>query len=148
MRRITLFLLGIFLLFSSIFANVVLHEFGHYAVAEHFELEPEVHFEQPVSLNSSYVLTVEPRVAYVSYNGSAFDLTYRDFWVALAGPAVNLCFSGLAFGGYLFARKKEKDLLAFAFLIILVPSLISTFVNLIPIARTDGFVMLSSLATL
>lgn len=130
--------LTILIVFVSIAANILLHEIGHFAVAGSLGLDPAMHLESPVSVTGGHVAAT-PNFAYVNYNSIFPGSTFRDALVALGGPLVNGILALCAAGLYMVSPKKKKTIP----LILLLVSIASLVVNLIPIAPSDGSVILS-----
>lgn len=124
-------------LVSSLAINIGLHEFGHYAVANEYDLEPKMNFEfnEPEAGALFYTTSF-----YTEYTAPANELTEKDANIAFAGPAVNIIISLLLGLGYLIIPKNtpRKRLVATILMLFMIPSILSVIVNLIPLSGTDG----------
>ncbi len=142
-RWLKLVIFGFAILSVSLFANVLLHEAGHFAVADFYGLSPEIHLNQPVNLTGdSQFLNIEPAVAYVSYTGTSSDVVAKDAIIAMAGPAVNFILFGFSLLAYKLSKSEFGKIGA---VIMAVPSFISGITNLIPIEYSDGMTILNFL---
>ncbi len=86
-------LAGIFVFVNSVFLNVVLHELGHYAVAEHYGLEPEIKFDFEKIGDLGFGLESVP-LASTSFIDNRNDSEL--FAIVLMGPFMNFLL-GIAF---------------------------------------------------
>ena len=143
---------------ASITINVHLHEFGHYWAAEHYELDPEVHITNVVELNSGEIrLNMNP-LAYTEFK-DPFD-TDKNLRITLAGPIMNIMLTILFVLPYLILRRIIRKKMAFMnligdnlmewkwlrvcfildviFISLIVPSLVSSIVNLSNAPGSDG----------
>lgn len=132
---------GILIVFISMATNVLLHELGHFAVADALGFNPSLHIEAPLSITGKYVAA---GAAYTTYSTIYPGVSFQDVLIAVAGPLVNAILVLAAFAVYLFSPK-HKDLIKFGLLIFVLVSLISLAVNIIPLGATDGSVILSYL---
>ena len=132
-----------FLLIGSFFLNVAIHEYGHYAVADHYGLNPEIHFSA-ISQDTEGIALYGPS-AYTSYSSSSRDFTPQDGIIALAGPLINLGFALAICGVYLAIPKQKRTFPVQAcFAMMLVPSFLSFIINMLPIGASDGAIVLAS----
>ena len=127
------FVLILFLVCCFIF-NVALHEFGHYLGALYFELNPSFELDFVKYGNANYGL------AGFSVASTSFDIpdfVEEEAFVILLGPFMNLilCF---IFSVLLVYEKKNYDL-RFIFILGSITSIVSFFMNLIPIEGNDGW---------
>jgi Zn-dependent protease len=136
--KVTLFIMLAFVcLVSSLAVNIYLHEYGHYAVAKEYNLDPEMHFEVNEPEEGALFYTTS---FYTEYTAPAEKLTDKDANIAFAGPAVNMIIA-LLFGiAYLLVPKDtpRKRLVATILILFLIPSVLSVIVNIIPFTGTDG----------
>ena len=134
-------LIGLSILFFAVFVgsmgfNIFMHELGHFAVAEAYDSNPEMHFmPDGVSVNAFY--TADSKIAYVSYDSDTVDITQQDVKIAMAGPLVNLLLGSL--GMLLYLSPKRSDLSKMLLILLIVPSYVSFVINIIPISPSDGF---------
>ncbi len=133
--------LGIFIIFLSLFSNVVLHEIGHFFVADMLDMNPSIHLESPISITGHHVSS--NRFAYVSYSSYFPGVALQDVLIAAAGPIVNAIMA-LICAGLLFVNYKNKTA-SYILLLFLVVSVLSCVINLIPLSGSDGSVIFSYL---
>lgn len=133
------------LLFGSFFVNVYVHEYGHYAVADYYGLNPEIHFNtEPISDYSK--LSLYSPAAYTSYSSDSTEYTTQDATIALAGPLVNLAFALIIYGIYLAIPKKKRNFWVQAcFAMLVIPAFMSFVINIAPIGFSDGSIILAAL---
>ncbi len=129
------------LVLSAVFSlsvNIVMHEAGHYAVASYYGAEPKITFNITES-GFGFALNGKP-MAETSYLPKT--TAKQDFWIALAGPAVNLAAFVVLF--IFLACVKIKNSFVRLFLqSFAVVALLAFLANIIPTSGTDGFVILS-----
>ena len=130
----------VLVIFASITANIVLHEAGHFVVADALELNPEMHFESPVNISDGVVVTT-PNFAYVSYSSPTSSINLQDAVIAVSGPLVNAMLALLATALYIFYPNKSR-VVKYSLLIFLTISVTSLIVNLIPVTPSDGSILL------
>jgi len=127
-------LLGI-ALFVSLFANIAVHEFGHWTVAGYYGLSPEMHFgEAP---NGETVSLYSPTF-FTTYN--APDRDTQDFLVALSGPLANVLMATVLTAVYAFIPRKSQYT-TLLFIVIIMPAILSAIANLLPMPASDGEVV-------
>ena len=150
-RLFALLMIALSMTFLSILMNIYLHEQGHYLVADHFGLNPSIHFSSQNNSEESvfnFLLSRDFR-AYVTFD--AFCEDHVNLLVTLAGPIVNLLIALTLFLVYGFSiNKLKKDnhryekyfgyfiLADTIFISILVPSILSFLINMAPITGSDG----------
>lgn len=136
-----LFAISVLIFIGSTGLNLFAHEAGHYLVAEAYGFSPELHVNEPASYVQSF-WSMDSNIAYVSYNAETRYLAVQDFWIALAGPMVNLLLFSLSLLAYKkSSRKVAKMLLIFP----IVTSFISFVANMVPVAPSDGYILLQFL---
>jgi len=128
--------------------NIGVHEFGHYAAAKQYGLDPKMHFEvKPVESgvlkNVMYTTSF-----YTEYNAPAINPVKEDAVIAFSGPLVNIIVSLLLTLAYFLVPKNtpRKRLISVVIILFLIPSVLSVILNLIPLSGTDGSVMMQVLA--
>jgi Zn-dependent protease len=127
------------MLFVSLFGNIVAHEFGHWAVAEHYSLNPQMHFGESLDGEKANMFTAS---FFTTYNAPV--CTDQDFWVTLAGPLTNV----LIAAGLLLAYKltpKKTYRINMLFLVLIIPAILSAIVNFMPLQASDGQLIFSYL---
>ncbi len=126
-------LIGAFVFINVFLLNIVLHEFGHYAAAEHYGLEPEMVFELG-NLGEISFSFEGVGLAYTSFidNGNKEELAV----IALMGPFVNLLL-GIMFL-FMFIRFRKINYLAEIGIIGIVVSIGAFLMNVLPIDGVDG----------
>jgi len=145
MKCITLWVLLPFLLLGSLLANIYIHEYGHFVVADHYELEPEMHFEA-ITFDSNSKLNFYSPAAYTSYSSHGYALTSQDMSIAFAGPLFNLFFALFVCGLYLAIPKKRRTFwLQAVFAVLAIPAFASFAINMMPLGYSDGAIILSAL---
>ncbi len=88
----SLFAISFFTIVSSVMLNVYLHELGHYAVADYYGLDPEMHISGVVEMGSEGVrMNLNPE-AYVRYRDPGD--TWKNILITAAGPFMNLVLLG------------------------------------------------------
>ena len=129
------------ILLVGLFFNIVAHEAGHWAVAEADGLKPEIHFfEQSQEGKASFYT---PSFS-VSYSGRSSP--EEDAEIAFAGPVVNLIITLVLMGLYFVIPKGKRTVnLALIFIMLVLPSLISFIVNMLPFAGNDGNILINAL---
>lgn len=157
----TLFLATSFVLASVTF-NVYLHELAHYTVADHYELDPSIQISNVVEFDESsrIVFNANP-TAHTIFQDPHDDKV--NFEVTFSGPLMNVLIT-LAFSlvyvvirVLLYSGQRQLKLaknyerlwkmmkLTFfvdvLFISIIVPSLISVFVNFSNIPGSDGSIL-------
>lgn len=84
---LSLFALSFFSIVSSLAINVYFHELGHYAVAEYYGLDPEMHIDNVVEVDGTGVrMNISPE-AYVRYKDPGN--TWENIFITISGPFVN-----------------------------------------------------------
>lgn len=133
------FLVAACVVFGLLF-NIVLHEAGHYAAANYYGAEPKIIYNVTES-GFGFALNGKP-VAETVY--SAKTAPSQDFWIALAGPAVNFA---LALCIFLFLSVVRLKNMTFKIMLQLFAavSVLAFFLNAMPAGGTDGFVILNLL---
>ena len=126
-----------FLLLLLLFPVAILaHELGHYAVAEYYDLDPEIHTGK-VFLDGS----IKNSIAVTTYHLHP-DRTI-NILINGAGVFMNLSIALLSF---LAARKLKKDDMFFNFLLLLaISNFVLAIVSLIPTHGSDGLKLLALL---
>ena len=126
-------LAGVFVFVNAIFLNVVLHELGHYAAAEHYGLEPEIEFNFEKAGDLGFGLESVP-LASTSFidNGNEGELRV----IVLMGPFVNLLLGIMFLAGFVFFRGKR--FVEEIGLIGMTVSFGSFIMNMLPIQGVDG----------
>jgi len=127
---------GIFCLFifvNILLINVVLHEYGHYAAANYYDLDPEIKYNFENITGAGFSLKGVP-IASTSFidNGDKNEMVV----IASMGPFINLIM-GLFFV-FLFIIFKDKRLLGEILVIGMIVSLGSFVMNLLPFSGSDG----------
>lgn len=139
---------------GSILLNVYLHEMGHFAVAEHYHLQPSIHISGFVENEGGLRFNINPR-AHTSFT-DPHD-TMKNIFITIAGPAVNialtLLFVILHFVLHRALKKKMKAttvpskfwkltrisfFVDMVFLALIIPSFVSSVVNLSNLPGSDG----------
>lgn len=133
----------ILVIFASITSNIYLHEGGHFVTADLLNLDPEIHFESPINISNGAVVTT-PNFAYVTYDSTTSSSTIEDALIATSGPLVNAMLVILTAPLYIFYPKKSRTI-QYALLIFMLISIVSLTVNLIPVAPSDGSVIINYL---
>jgi Zn-dependent protease len=134
------------LIVISICANVYLHELGHFAVADAAGLSPSIHFMEYDNLSEVAFSAQNIPLAYVTYSVSASAI--QDLIIALAGPLVNVLLAILIAVAYMYTPLKDRVSVQLAYFVLLIPTLIAIVSNFIPIAGTDGYLMLKAISSL
>jgi hypothetical protein len=153
---------SLFLIFSSVTLNVYLHEYAHYAVADYYGLNPSINIQNIVELDDSrnIVFNANPK-AFTTFNNPHDD--QLNFEVTVAGPLMNVLLTLIFSAMYIVMRyslllksrklKIIKDydnlwknlrlsfLVDVIFVSIIVPSLVSVFVNFSNIPGSDGSIL-------
>ena len=126
-------LIGAFVFINIFLVNVVLHELGHYAAAEHYGLEPEIEFELG-NLGEMGFSFEGVGLAYTSFidNGNKAEMAV----IALMGPFVNLLL-GIVFL-FIFIKFRKIEYLAEIGIIGVVVSIGAFLMNMLPIEGVDG----------
>ena len=85
---------------------------------------------------------------YTEYEAPAPEIVKEDAYVAFAGPAVNLIITVLLTLALLVIPKNtpRKRFVALFLVLFLIPSILSVVINLIPVAGTDGSMIMQFLA--
>ena len=126
-----LFLLTASLISLSFLVNIIIHESGHYIVADAFGLNPTMHFFDPLygedgrlSFNLGR-LNSEP-VAYTQFSqpGSLWESVN----ITIAGVMANLLFAMIICFIYTFTMKNAFS--EMVFLSVLAPTILSVVINL------------------
>ncbi|MBI4095989.1 MAG: M50 family metallopeptidase [DPANN group archaeon] len=138
-KVVSVILVAVCVFFGLLF-NIVLHEAGHYAVADYYGAEPKIVFNVTES-GFGFALNGKP-VAETVY--SAKTNYSQDFWIALAGPAVNLALFLSVVVFLSFVRMKNITFKIMLQLFAAV-SILAFFLNAMPASGTDGFMMLNLL---
>ena len=134
--HIGLFLLLLTLLTASFTLNVIVHETGHYIVAERFHAQPTMHFENPLQngVVGFSIVSATP-VAYVAFQ--PVEDTWETASVALAGVLFNAIL-GLIFT-FIYLQMEKSHTRTTLFLALVLPCILSIFINLnIWQAQSDG----------
>jgi len=128
------------ILFASMFANIFLHEEGHYAVAKSFDLSPKIHIGEVPAGEKSTFFVLSFYTTYLAKTNSQ-----QDAEIAFAGPLVNLLLTCIFACLYFVIPKKVRGrtYLEMILLVLLIPSLVSFIVNILPIPYSDGSVIFS-----
>jgi membrane-associated protease RseP (regulator of RpoE activity) len=153
-RTILILLMVISATFFSLVINVVAHEYGHYKVAQYYDLNPKMNL--PINdlkdvKSLSFYMSDDFR-AYVSFDATGTNR--QDLFVTFAGPAINLLLSLLIIFVYFllvyrlkksnkFYKKNYLILLALdaIFISLLIPCVLSFLINMLPITGSDGLVI-------
>jgi len=123
------------LLFSGLYMNIIGHEIGHFLVAQNLSLQPELHLFENSTTGEGFSFAHQRH--YVSYLSPTSELDKIDFKVALAGPLTNVLIAlGLALA--YIKTPKSKRTLRTALIMLLIPSVLSAALNLIPSPGIDG----------
>ncbi len=139
-------LVSFVVLVAGFTANIYLHELGHWAVANHFGLNPQISTGSAITGLAALDLTGGTPLIWTSYRGAG-ALNGQDALIAFAGPAVNIAIAVIATLLYLaIPRRKRTPLVNLIFIMVLIPAVLSAVANLIPIAPSDGWVIFSYLA--
>jgi Zn-dependent protease len=120
------------ILFVSLFGNIVAHEFGHWAVAEHYSLNPQMHFGESLDGEKANLFSAS---FFTTYNAPV--CTDQDFYVTLAGPLTNIMIAVGLFFAYQRMPKKTYRI-NMLFLVMVIPAILSAIVNLMPLQASDG----------
>ena len=141
-RYIRLFALCATVLTLTFVFNIAAHEIGHYAIADHYNLNPSIHVGRGTNdaqTNFDLVSTLTSPSIYTAYSAESKDLTSHDAIIAFFGPFVNLMIAMSALVMYKKLPKHKKGDYGFLiFLLIFLPSLASGVINLLPFANSDG----------
>ncbi len=133
----------VILIFAAMFIglpfNISLHEAGHYAVASYYGANPKVMFN---ITESGFGFYINKPVAETIY--SAKTTAQQDFWIALAGPAVNLA-TFFILAAFLAVIKVRNSLAREFTQYIAITALLAFFMNIFPAGGTDGAVILGLL---
>jgi len=135
-------LFGAFLgliLFASLFGNIAVHEFGHWMVAEHYGLSPQMHFGETLDGEKASLFSASFFTTY-----SAPVCSNQDLFVTLAGPMANIVMAVL-FTLLYFKMPKKTFKINMLFLVMVIPAVLSAMVNLLPLPLSDGATILSYL---
>jgi Zn-dependent protease len=124
-------------LFVSLYGNIVLHELGHFIVAKYFDLQPKMYF---FDNGSGTGFSFFNQHFYTTY--SPIANSSKDFFIALAGPLVNLILTIVLAIIYVKIPKTKQNL-KLAILMLLIPAIISFVSNILPLAGTDGAIIWS-----
>ncbi len=123
--------------------NVPLHEVGHYIAADSYGNSPEFHFfEKEEFVNENGVQTSAAVLAYVSYFSDSIIFTNEDATIAFAGPFVNFLLAMLGIALFVAYRKKNIYVNV-GLMVFIILSTVAFASNLIPVAGSDGSVILS-----
>lgn len=124
----TLLLIAPLVFVMSFFANIYVHELGHFAVASYFDLSPSLHLSSETFQSGSAFFSSDlTPLAYVEFVGTSDPI--QDFLVTIAGVFANFIFVILGVVGYIFVKRKSYSY-DFIFLAVLVPALLSIFLNM------------------
>ncbi|MEM4247685.1 MAG: hypothetical protein QXH80_00275 [Candidatus Nanoarchaeia archaeon] len=135
-------LFGAFLgvmLFASLFGNIVAHEFGHWLVAEHYGLNPQMHLGESLGGEKANLFTAS---FFTTYNAPV--CTEQDIYVTFAGPLANILIAAGLFLAYKIMPRKTFRI-NMLFLVLIVPAVLSAIVNLAPLPASDGALILGYL---
>lgn len=160
-RLIALLLIALSSSFLGIIMNIYLHEVGHYLVADHFGLNPTMHFTTGSNREGSVfslILSKEFK-AYVKFDALGGDM--QNLLVTAAGPLVNLGISMVLASVYFLVVKRLKKnqrlykkhfwnflLVDAIFVSLLIPSVLSFLINMSWIAGSDGAIIYELLGKL
>ena len=140
--KLALVFVTVFLL--SISMNIFIHELSHFAVADFFNLNPEMHFNNLADESVTSFFTSDSQIAYVSYSSITPSITGQDALIAIAGPLANLIIGFSALG--IFMKKQNKSpLIKMILMLIVIPSFVSFAINILPFAPSDGYYIMSYL---
>ncbi len=141
----------------SVFVNVYLHELGHYVVADHYGLEPDMHIDSIIEGEPGEARFNMNPEAYVRYRNPGD--TWKNIFVTAAGPLMNLLLFVFFFSMNIMSKRwfrkkirvaKRVDpksavvyirasfMVDLVLLSMAVPSLISFIVNMMNIPGSDG----------
>lgn len=112
--------------------NVMLHELGHYFVADSYKLEPQIYFELGKISDIGFGFEGIP-IAATSFKdkGNKSEVVV----VALGGLFINFMLGLIFLMGFMFFRNKNiRELIMIAMLI----SFLSFGMNLLPFEGVDG----------
>ena len=90
----------------SISLNVYFHEMGHFIVADFYDLNPEMHINNVISIEDNFLrVNMEP-VAYVQYQnpGNTPEAIMKNIKVTFAGPLANIIISIILIISYVLIR--------------------------------------------
>ena len=135
MNNARLIRLGLyFLIFVNVLLlNVILHEIGHYVIADYYNLDPKIEFSLENIRNFSLNFNSVP-LADTSFNDPKNHSSLAD--VAMAGPIVNL-FLGIIFF-FIFIFNKKREYLREIMIIAMMVSFASFIMNMLPLSGSDG----------
>ncbi|MBI2041212.1 MAG: M50 family metallopeptidase [DPANN group archaeon] len=119
--------------------NIASHEAGHYAVASYYDANPEIVFN---ITESGFGFYLDKPVAETIYSAKTTQI--QDFWIALAGPAVNLIIFFALFV-MLFTAKIKNIFVKLFLQYFAAISAMAFFMNIFPAGGTDGAAILSLL---
>lgn len=138
LKKIVVMFGVIAIFFISFFGNVYLHEFGHYAAADSFDLNPSMNFEK---IDESFNGFEMKAIAYTEFDYSSSDS--ENFIIAIMGPLMNLILC--LFFLFMYVYWRDNEMVGIIALAGLIPSLFSFIMNILPFAGADGEVILKLL---
>ncbi|MEM2954515.1 MAG: hypothetical protein QW625_00990 [Candidatus Nanoarchaeia archaeon] len=138
-KKLNLFTLG-FIIIASFYGNVLIHEFGHYVIADALGLKPRLYlFDNGQGTGFSFT----NQNFYVTYNKNGPD----NSLVALGGPLANLILCACISLLYFKIPKRNENVKIILFIIAIV-TLLSGILNLLPYGTSDGKILFNMLKNL
>jgi len=131
-----------FIFVNVFFANVVLHEFGHYLAADYYDLRPKIEFNFSEIGNLSFGLD---GVALASIRFDLSDNRTDMIVVSLMGPFLNFVFGVIFLIVFVFCENiRIREIVFMGFVI----SIGSFLVNMMPMEGVDGGLVFESVINL
>jgi|APSaa5957512622_1039677.scaffolds.fasta_scaffold107471_2 hypothetical protein len=121
---------------ASIGFNVLIHESAHYAVADHYDLNPEMNFAT-TSMSTAALYSTDSDIAYITYLSSSAEVLVEDSVIAVAGPLANLAIA--CFALLLYFNPKRSVTGKMLLMLLMVVSFVSFGVNVLPFPPGDGY---------
>ena len=130
-KRIFWTLIFLFIGINIFILNVIVHEFGHYAAADYYDLAPKIEFdfENATKVGFGFEGITIASTSFIESNNEDTMLA-----IVLIGPFMNLVLGVICLFAYFFSMGNLK---LFS-LISMIISFSSFITNMLPIEGTDG----------